>query len=260
MGPNLYSTLDHAKTQLFCRFNSHLDHALLVKIEESNFITNAKNRNLLHTLITETEKIYEGKFKVQYTLPSYHRYIMTTTSDNPLPLEENDRRFVLFRSSDEFMQNAEYWNEMHEYLGREDVKAEFLRYLLFDVDLTEWNATRDRPETEFREEVRVANRPLWTGYLQHEFSEWAERVELEGEENVSPTLILMGKAFKERIEAHVRQTVPAFSMNYSVFDKIMKSIPDNIIRKEEKTAGMRYYIQRSELRGYLEANGWWIDF
>ncbi len=54
------------------RFNMHMAHALLIFCDEIVWGGNKKDEGVLKGLVTETDRLVEGKFQNPLTLPSYH--------------------------------------------------------------------------------------------------------------------------------------------------------------------------------------------
>jgi hypothetical protein len=128
------------------QFNGIMADAFLVNLNEMEYKETQNAEGQIKALITDTSMIN------QFSINSYHHFIITTKKENPIATTKDDRRKLIIRSSDEFIGNREYFNKMYALL--DDV--EFVRtcYAYFkDYDLSGYEY-KDIPKTEHQEDLK----------------------------------------------------------------------------------------------------------
>ena len=72
-------------------------------------------------LITDPTIMINRKGIDQIQIKSYHRFIITTNSTEPINTSKDDRRNLIIRCSDDLINNKKYFNKLYEYL--EDINV-----------------------------------------------------------------------------------------------------------------------------------------
>jgi hypothetical protein len=72
-------------------------------------------------LITNSNLTINQKGIDPYDITSYHRFIVTTNSQDPIPTSKGDRRTLIIRFSDEKKGDSEYFNKSKFFIGDENV-------------------------------------------------------------------------------------------------------------------------------------------
>ena len=100
-------------------------------------------------------------------LPSFHRYIITTNADFPIPTSKGDRRTCIIDASNELVGNTDFFEDMQEnVIGSEAAMRTFWDFLM-KRPVKKKMTKADLPVTEYQEELqRLDEHPiiLW---LQH---------------------------------------------------------------------------------------------
>jgi phage/plasmid-associated DNA primase len=107
----------------------------------------------IKALITDTQMTISKKGINQFSINSYHHFIITTNKENPIATTKDDRRKLIIRSSDEFIGNRGYFDKMYALLEN----VEFIRtcYAYFkDYDLSGYEY-KDIPKTEHQEDLQM---------------------------------------------------------------------------------------------------------
>ena len=92
-------------------------------------------------------------------LPSFHRVILTTNDDFPIPTSKGDRRFGIIQASNELIDNKEFFTDMYDNILKSvDAMRTFWDFLSKD----------DLPETEYHKELKKLNT--------HPIIQWVEHI------------------------------------------------------------------------------------
>jgi CRISPR/Cas system endoribonuclease Cas6 (RAMP superfamily) len=127
--------------------------AFLVNLNEMEYKETQNAEGQIKALITDTQMTISKKGTNQFSINSYHHFIITTNKENPIGTTKDDRRKLIIRSSDEFIGNREYFNKMYALLEN----VEFIRtcYDYFkDYDLSGYEY-KDIPKTEHQEDLQM---------------------------------------------------------------------------------------------------------
>jgi hypothetical protein len=107
----------------------------------------------------DTQMTISKKGVNQFSINSYHHFIITTNKENPIATTKGDRRKLIIRSSDEFIGNREYFNKMYALLEN----VEFIRTCydyLKEYDLNGYE-DKDIPKTEHQEDLQMLSMLLF---------------------------------------------------------------------------------------------------
>jgi hypothetical protein len=102
-------------------FNGIMVNAFLVNLDELSQKETIESEGRVKGLITNPAMTVNNKGVNQFTISSYHRFIATTNSYNPVKTSDDDRRNLIICSSNELIGNKEYFKTMYEYL--EDINV-----------------------------------------------------------------------------------------------------------------------------------------
>ncbi|MEK9876607.1 MAG: primase-helicase family protein, partial [Betaproteobacteria bacterium] len=122
------------------RFNMHMAHALLIFCDEIVWGGNKKDEGVLKGLVTETDRLVEGKFQNPLTLPSYLRMIFATNEAWAVPTGEKERRWCVLNVNNNHIQDTEYFRALKAEMANGGVEA--LMDFLLARDLTYFDVRR----------------------------------------------------------------------------------------------------------------------
>lgn len=115
------------------RFNGSLAKRLLMHIDEMH-VTGKKDQEVLKNIMTDPDKTVELKWAESVDVPNFTRYIGSTNDENPVPIPEDNRRFVIYGVSTNKRNDERYFDNLRKEMeagGYED----FMEYLM-RVDLS----------------------------------------------------------------------------------------------------------------------------
>lgn len=235
---------NRAEEDVFGKFNGHLKKILLMKFEEASFLVNKKNESSLKSLITCNRQAYENKGIDPITLDNYFNIVMTTNNDIPVHIEQTDRRFVLIKGSNQQRGNLQFWNSIHDQLNKPETLQAYMYHLL-NLDLSEFNP-RDRPITEYYEEVKQAFIPYHARYFQR----LVEDTKIENHTWTSRTLFENMKLENQK-----------FDLTETKFGRDMKLyFESKALIKVCGRSNNNYTMNVPAMTTFLHSQNWWIDY
>ncbi len=105
------------------RFNIHMAHALLVFCDEIVWGGNKKDEGALKGLVTERDRLVEGKFQNPITLPSYLRLIFATNEPWAVPTGPKERRWCVLNVSNDHIQDTNYFSTLKDSMANGGTQA-----------------------------------------------------------------------------------------------------------------------------------------
>ena len=113
--------------------------------------------DVLKDAITCTTTEQEKKGIDAVTITDYTNYIFTTNNINSVKVPEDDRRFMPIQINEELKNNVAYFKELYADLDNEDIMRKFYEELM-NIDLTNFNPSKDRIETELMLDMKSMNK------------------------------------------------------------------------------------------------------
>jgi hypothetical protein len=133
-------------------FNGIMKDAFLVNLNEISKKDTMEAEGKLKKLITDPTITINMKGVNAYDITSYHRFIITTNSEDPIKTSKDDRRKLIIRSSDELLKNTQYFNEMYEDLNDINVIRTCYEYFK-ELNLNAFEPTQI-PITEYQTNLK----------------------------------------------------------------------------------------------------------
>ena len=125
--------------------------------------------DVLKDAITCSTTEQEKKGIDAITMTDYTNYIFTTNNINSVKVPEDDRRFMPIQINEELKNNVAYFKELYSSLDDEKIMRKFYDELM-KVDLSEFNPSRDRIETELMCDMKSMNKNC----IKHFINYWRE--------------------------------------------------------------------------------------
>lgn len=147
-----YFVLDSME-QLTGRFTGHFRDKILVYANEAVWAGNKAGEGALKALITDTVIPVEEKFKDVINVRNYKRLIVTTNKPWAVPMEADDRRFLVLEAGDQRKENTEYFAALVHQM-REEGGLQAVMYDLLNEDLTEFNV-RKKPASRHAVDIKL---------------------------------------------------------------------------------------------------------
>lgn len=141
--------------QVAGRFNAHMRDLLLLHCNEALWGGDRSKEGVLKALITEGRFPVEGKHRDMEKGESYRRTIISTNMDWPIPMDADDRRFVVIDVPSTRQGDRAYFTALFGHMERGGGLAALMHDLLTE-DLTGFEP-RDKPDTGFGADIKIAS-------------------------------------------------------------------------------------------------------
>jgi hypothetical protein len=125
--------------------------------------------DILKDAITCSTTEQEKKGIDAVTITDYTNYIFTTNNINSVKVPEDDRRFMPIQINEDLKGNVEYFKELYADLDNEKIMRKFYDELMA-MDLSEFNPSKARPDTELMFDMKNMNRNC----IKHFITYWRE--------------------------------------------------------------------------------------
>lgn len=156
MGGKKYTETTNPARDVFGSFNAQMADSYLVNINEISKKDLCDYMGLLKGLITDNSLIINEKGISQYTIKSFHRFIMTTNNTDPIVLSADNRRFWVVRSSDEKKGDKMYFDRFNDIMHDPSFIKSVYHYFM-NMEGVEEFIKMPLPITEFHKNIQDSN-------------------------------------------------------------------------------------------------------
>lgn len=148
--------------QLTGRFNGHMKGVLLLHANEASWGGNKSERGKLKAMVTDATLPVEMKNQDIVDIDNYLRLIVSSNEDWPVPIDLDDRRFVILDVSPAYQQNKTFFAALHAQMNSGGYAA--LMHDLLDIDLSRF-MPRDKPASPFGADIKIRSADSPTRWL-----------------------------------------------------------------------------------------------
>ena len=131
--------------------NTSLVNAVLAVISETMVGDRREVGNRMKSLITEPTLRVDEKFIAVFTMENKTNFIFFSNHDDPMHLEDGDRRYWVVHSDVE-KKEPKYYDQLYRWIDEENGAAIFMQSLM-DHDLSRFNPHSEPPMTEAKREL-----------------------------------------------------------------------------------------------------------
>ena len=127
-----YFAMVSNNSELFNPFNEHLEHRLLVFVEEAQAKANGKEIDQLKGMVTRKIQTINRKGVPKYDQYDFTRYIFASNNTNPISSQgasPSDRRFAYYDVDRSMRGNTVYFNKLSEAMRDPKVARAFYQHL-----------------------------------------------------------------------------------------------------------------------------------
>tara|TARA_R100000353_G_scaffold153266_1_gene111854 strand:+ start:3475 stop:5835 length:2361 start_codon:yes stop_codon:yes gene_type:complete len=164
--------------KVFGKFANSQGKLLCVLNEASGKDTFELN-DIIKEAITGSNVEMEKKGIDAIQIKDYLNYIITTNNLNCIKLEDGDRRFMVFATSDKLKGDVEYFDKLDLVFNDEIIMRKFYEELI-NRDLSKFNASRDRQENKIMEIMKEHNKDIILEFINY----WKQEVKNGNEETI----------------------------------------------------------------------------
>jgi len=153
-GDDKYFESTNPSRDIWGSFNSKMASAYFVNLNELSKKDTIDSMGLIKGQITDNNMIINEKGRPQYEIQSYHRNLISTNSEEPIPTSKDDRRFLIIRCSDELIGNTHYFNEyMRDIVNDDNAVRTIYNYLMNIPDMDKFHNI-PLPKTDYHNDLQ----------------------------------------------------------------------------------------------------------
>ena len=167
LGESRYLETTKPSEKVFGQFNGAMATSFLVCLDELSKKEMLGCEGQFKGLTTNPFMHINDKNEKSYQLRSYHRFIITTNSEDPIGSKKDDRRNLIIRSSDELIGNVDYFDELHAYLDSKDALKSCFEYFKSIPNMDKFK-TIPMPKTAYQEDIKqssISPIEMWLGNI-----------------------------------------------------------------------------------------------
>lgn len=154
VGDDKYAVTRNPTQDLFSRFSNKKFRRFFVNIDETSAKDSIANSEVMKGDITSPKLNFEEKGLPSITVNNFVRYVFTTNNLNPVKIEGDDRRYFVMDTSSEKIGDKGYFDGFFEYINN-DSNLKAIHAYLMDVDVSNVNWIKDRPETMAYNDIKT---------------------------------------------------------------------------------------------------------
>jgi hypothetical protein len=126
MGHKKYFETTKPERDVWGNFNPIMLDCYLVHLCEFSRKNSYAYEAEIKNIVTDSTITINDKNKSPFVIDSYHRFIGSTNSNDPIPLEASNRRYMIIMTSSEKIGDKEYFQQGFDYLN--DTRAMYSMY------------------------------------------------------------------------------------------------------------------------------------
>lgn len=157
-------------------FNPFMKSAYLIHLSEFGRKNTQDYVGQIKAITTTGKICINEKNKGEYEIDSYHRFVGASNVAEPIPIESDNRRYLLIHTSPDKIGNTEYFVEGWDYLKDKNAIKSMYNYFM-SLDPPENFKYHMIKETEYMQYLKDISRPqeeCWLEYYVNNFSEPAD--------------------------------------------------------------------------------------
>lgn len=154
MCPNHTAVVDNLN-ELLTGFNHEYHHTKYFLHEESIFSGDKKTNELMKPLITGTTRKSRIKNVTSVEIQNYSFHFFTSNNDNPVRIEDSDRRHNAFTCSNKLIGYKAYFKSYYDWLNNGGANA-LVHFFQNEVDYTHFEPTISI-ETDAKNQIKAQN-------------------------------------------------------------------------------------------------------
>ncbi len=272
-GRHLVTETNNPQEDIFGQYANAYDQVKLVIANESNATTNFKNSDRLKSLVSDEDGLkVSQKYVKSYEIRNLAATIVAGNGKTLVNKSVSDRRFVIYKCGEKFMQNEEYFGRFTEYINQPKNQRAVYDSLMA-IDLTDFNHVKSIPkETEANQEAREKCLPKYLKFLEWDIMEnmaYPVIEHLSGKEKNSYTPREVLKESHEDVAISATKYCEKFREYTGDDDRFINAvkfgigmrniikehkIPDDVVWKKDTKMGVMYLRNREKAVAWLKKN------
>lgn len=153
---------------IFGNFNGKMKNAFLVNLNESSSKDFKGVMGKVKAFVTDSEFTLRAMQQDAIELPSFHRFILTTNDDFPIPTGKGDRRFGIIAASNDLIDNKAFFTDMYDNVITSETAMRTFWDFLMARPVKEKMTKEDLPDTEYHQELKRLD--------EHPIIQWVQNI------------------------------------------------------------------------------------
>lgn len=247
IGEDLYYETNDPDNHIFSRFSTALEYRKLIMFDEMEAKSGFSHASKIKGLITNDRAIVEKKNIQSYAVKNLASIIICSNHENPVRIEESDRRFFCYNPKTKLPQT--FWNNWRVWIkNSQNIRAvyDFLTSSEIDFSNVDWIA--DRPKSQLYMEMKYNSLPSFVKWLDYFITE----------DFICQETFKINPVTVDTLHDHYKNFGHTREMNKIAFARTIK---DYITKKsmpgfeyQRNANKSRYFINRKEVFEWLKAN------
>ncbi len=163
---------------------SMINNKLFVIMDETSGKDSFSNSDKIKNIITAEQVAWERKGIDGININNCGRYLFFSNNETPVKIESSDRRYVVYKCSNDKQNDSAYFKEMNNMFNDDDVVKTFYNYLMNDVNIEDWDSINDRPITEAYQDIQSANTPAMAKWLEERYYEFNHLLDMKSDDDI----------------------------------------------------------------------------
>lgn len=153
---------------------SMVNNKLMVIMDETSGKDSFMNSDKIKNIITAEQIAWERKGIDGVHINNCGRYLFFSNNFTPVKIEQSDRRYVVFKCTNEVQNNEEYFRALLKDFNDDGVVRSFYEFLM-KRNIQDWNSIHDRPITKVYEDIQSVNVPPMAHFLEKLIVQYADK-------------------------------------------------------------------------------------
>lgn len=157
-------------------FNPFMKSAYLIHLSEFGRKNTQEYTGQIKAIATSGKVTINEKNKGEYQIDSFHRFIGASNYAEPIPIESDNRRYLIIHTSPDKIGNSEYFNQGWGYLKDKNALKSMYDYFI-NLEPPENFQYHMIKETEYMEYLKDISRPqeeCWIEYFVNNHKKYGE--------------------------------------------------------------------------------------
>jgi len=155
---------------VFGQFNSLCIGKILFGFDEMNIKVSKNLDDKIKEFLTADKQLINPKGKDTFEVANYNTTFIFTNGDMPLIISKDDRRLIGIDSSHKEIPPSEYFQRLLALMDDKRAVRMLFNYFM-NIDISNFDAKRDRPVSEFINDIKELSRPLEISFIIDFFQE-----------------------------------------------------------------------------------------
>tara|TARA_E500000305_G_scaffold111143_1_gene121662 strand:+ start:288 stop:2489 length:2202 start_codon:yes stop_codon:yes gene_type:complete len=155
------------------QFNPFMKSAYLIHLSEFGRRNTQDYVGSIKAISTTGTIMINEKNKGEYEINSYHRFVGASNYGEPLPIESDNRRFLLILTSADKIGDTEYFNEGWGYIKNKNAMKSVYDYLM-QMDVPEQLQYHMIAESEYTQYLKGISKPQEEEFLRDFVSDYTK--------------------------------------------------------------------------------------